>query len=138
MSVYVMELGEIVENLNWRFFSLERIHGEPGIHGELLWGSQVDADVLKPFQPPLRAWEKSLNQLSCLLSSPGLVFWFQHCYMHFPLGQLCSFSLLTVRVVFSVHGSFFCFCFPPLEISLTCFLALWCFKTFSSFNVTSS
>lgn len=125
VSTHVIELSETWEpKLKALFF-----RGDSCV---LLLGAGWILLFWSHFSPLWGSNKKSLNQFPYLLLSPGLVFWSQHCYVHFSLRRLCPFSLLTVHVFFSVHRSFFF----SLEMSFTCLQAHWCFKTFVCFNVT--
>ena len=87
-------------------------------------GSQVDANVLKPFQPPLRAQEKVPESAFLSFVVPRLTVLIPALLYPFFSGATLLFFFAYCSCFFFSSQIFFCFCFSPLEISLTCFLAL--------------
>ena len=87
-------------------------------------GSQVDANVLKPFQPPLRAQEKVPESAFLSFVVPRLTVLIPALLYPFFSGATLLLFFAYCSCFFFQFTDLFCFCLSPLEISLTCFLAL--------------
>ena len=75
-------------------------------------GSQVDANVLKPFQPLLRAQEKVLESAFLSFVVPGCFYSSAAICIFFWGNSALFLCSLFMFLFFSVHRSFFVFVFP--------------------------